>query len=412
MATLLMVARIPRRACASLFLSLALLPCFLGTWFLLQTSPQREIARRRDVSFRPTTTTRRFEDETVCFPWSTNSDEWWLNHPTHVVTADNATHTCFQRIRDSSRSDFLQSLHARQWKTSCEQTVQTLQISSGYAAALSSVARSMYATYKSGKALQITKAHELATWNFATRNHSHWAYCATEDLNCYFLPLSPCPPTLGRSDAARGAKPSRKSEQQEFEWLRLFAFRPKHIVRERLQQYRDPQFAHVSPCTAIHVRRGDIAFGKGRRYAAVSEYLEAGHVAKGSTVVLLTDDETTIDEVEQHHAQDYHWVYFSRARFRGSEGGFEGFIPSQDPAEEVLAILAESELAAQCNVLVHGKSGFVAVLVDAFEASGHPFELVYLNTQQDKASQPKMDPRDRASAYLATIAETNRIDKT
>ena len=48
-------------------------------------------------------------------------------------------------------------------------------------------------------------------------------------------------------------------------------------------------------CTAIHVRRGDIAFGKGRRYAAVDEYLEAGKVKPGQVVRAQLDRIEKVD---------------------------------------------------------------------------------------------------------------------
>jgi len=159
------------------------------------------------------------------------------------------------------------------------------------------------------------------------------------------------------------------------------------------------------PCAAIHVRRGDISFGKGRRYAAVKEYLQAGNITKGETVVVLTDDVSTIDEINQYLKTDYNWVFLDRPRTLGSTGGFEGFIPSKDPAFEVLSIMTELELAAKCNKLVHGKSGFVASITDAMEASGQDFQTIYLQTQQDKGTQPKLEPQERAEQYLKAIEE-------
>jgi hypothetical protein len=90
-------------------------------------------------------------------------------------------------------------------------------------------------------------------------------------------------------------------------------------------------------------------------------------------------------------------------------GGFEAFIPSKDPALEILAIMAELEMATVCNKLVHGKSGFVAVIAEAMENAGHPFQTIYLQTQQNKQEQAKMDPKDRAEIYLKEIQE--RLEK-
>lgn len=347
-----------------------------------------------------------------CAPWSTNTDEWWTMHPDWLVVEENSTHTCFSRYTDQAQLEFINNLQKLQWQTDCTKGVQKAQISSGYAAALMATARSFYAAYKQSKPFQITKAHDKAIWNFSPRNPEHWAYCPTKDMNCYFLPLSSCPAELGRDDGDRGIKPSGGQAKLEFAWLRQYAFRPRHRLRRKLVEYMQEQQTPVTtPCAAIHVRRGDIAFGRGRRYAAVDEYLQAGNITKGETVVLLTDDVSTIEEVEKYHKNDYNWVYLNRARVRGSTGGFEGFIPSQDPALEVLAIMSEIKLASSCNKLVHGKSGFVAIIVEAMENSGHPFETIYLQTQQDKKQQAKLDPKDRAEIYLNAIQERLEKDK-
>jgi hypothetical protein len=379
-----------------------------------------------------------------CSPWSINTDDWWTTHSDgwELAPLDNATHTCFTRVRASTpKGQFLQALHhQQQWppknydvqqeqlQQQCSTVLQVPQISSGYAAALMAVARSFYAAFQAKRPFQITRAHAAARWNFSPRplntsssitssssssatEQQHWAYCETQDMNCYYLPLSPCPAVIGQNNGERGDKPATGMAKDEFRWLRQYAARPRHVVRWHLQQYmmQQKQLARLQPCTAIHVRRGDIAFGRGRRYAAVEEYLQAGQVVKGETVVLLTDDVTAIEEVERYHRQDYNWVYLDRPRFRGAEGGFEGFIPSQDPALEILAIMAEIKMASQCHKLVHGKSGFVALIVEALENSGQAFEIVYLDTQQDKKQQEKMDPVDREKKYLQRIQE--RLDQ-
>lgn len=365
-------------------------------------------------------------DETVgpcCAPWHVDTDTWWTHHPEWEVSSENTTHTCYALLSDDTRKQFLRQLYNRQWgenynnnqndNNTCSNHVQKTQISSGYAAALMANARSFYAAYQSGKSFQISKGHANATWNFSPRNQSHWAYCETQDMNCWYLELSPCPAELGRNDAERGPKPTLPKQRKEFLWLRGYAFRPRQRVRQKVLEFREQhvpedQMRTISPCAAIHVRRGDIAFGKGRRYAAVEEYLQVGNITMGETVVVLTDDVSTIEEIEQYHARDYNWIYLQRPRHRGSEGGFEGFIPSSDPAFEILAILVEIQLAGQCNKLVHGKSGFVATIADEMELSGHPYELIYLETQQAKGDQPKQDPKERAAGYLKAIQDRHK----
>jgi hypothetical protein len=399
-------------------------------------------------------------DETVgpcCAPWHVDTDTWWVHHPEWEVSTENenTTHTCYTLLAEETRKQFLRQLYTLQWgnnatnidnnnysNSTCLNQVQKTQISSGYAAALMATARSFYAAYQSGKSFQISKRHVNANWNFSPRArdimnsnntnnqstttmststtaHSHWAYCETEDMNCYYLPLSPCPGEIGRDDADRGIKPTKPKQRKEFLWLRRYAFRPRQRLRQKVLEFRANHLklqadhvgmltSPVTPCAAIHVRRGDIAFGRGRRYAAVEEYLQAGNITTGETVVVLTDDVSTIEEIEQYHAKDYNWIYLERPRHRGSEGGFEGFIPSSDPAFEILAILVEIQLASQCNKLVHGKSGFVATIADEMELSGHPYELIYLQTQLDKGDQPKLDPKERAAGYLKAIQDRHK----
>jgi hypothetical protein len=120
----------------------------------------------------------------------------------------NTTHTLLHPLRDRR---FSSPAYNRQWgnasnNNSCSNQVQKTQISSGYAAALMANARSFYAAYQSGKSFQISKGHANATWNFSPRNRTHWAYCETQDMNCWYLDLSPCQP-VGRNDADRGPNP-------------------------------------------------------------------------------------------------------------------------------------------------------------------------------------------------------------
>ena len=72
-----------------------------------------------------------------------------------------------------------------------------------------------------------------------------------------------------------------------------------------------------------------------RRYAAVQEYLDVGQVEGGDTIFLLTDDQTTIDEINTYHKNEYNWVYLNKTRHRGMEGGWEGHVPSGDGPFEV-----------------------------------------------------------------------------
>jgi hypothetical protein len=427
-----------------------------------------------------------------CAPWNSNTDDWWIHHPTFVIAFENDTHTCYHETNHTEQALFWQHVYHLQWnKSLCHATynlatnesllLQKTQISSGYAAALQSVARSLYASVRLGRPMQLTRHHAHARWNFAVAaaasnaTTTHWAECPTQD----FLPLSPCAVEIGVDSAPTGTKPSTARRQAEFRWLRQWAFRPRQHVRYHFYQYYHQQYqSHllhlgplseqqqhvdpiaptvqkwelrpnqlvVPPCTAIHVRRTDIAFGRGRRYVAVADYVRAGRIPPKSTIVVLTDDASTLDEIQDdcniHASQrrldvhtdknnhpfdrnatihtttttttaDYHWMVWHRPRFRGTQGGFEGFVPSMDPALEVLAIWADVALTAHCHTLIHGKSGFVTLLTDALAASGHAYHLVYVSEQaQSKAHQAKMDPAERARLYWERIRQQYHTNMT
>lgn len=390
-------------------------PSLLAYYFLFNQQSVPSAAERVAVSssqFESITIGNNKCTDECCAPWTFNTDDWWTQHYQWTISHENQTHTCFQKIKSPQQLDFISKLHKLQQQ--CDYQVQLPQISSGYAAALMAVARSFYAAYQSQHAFQITLQHATANWNFSPKDPSHWAYCKTRDMNCFFLPLSPCAAEQGRNDAPRGSKPTAGMAWQEFQWLRQYAFRVRHVLRQHVQEYwttqpvkvqrfvqDPPPHHHDSKCTAIHVRRGDVAFGKGRRYAAVDEYLIAGGVRPNETVLLLTDDESAVKEVEQYLLHQQNWIYVNRPRTQGTALGFEGFIPSQDPAFEVVSILAELQLASHCQKLVHGKSGFVAVIAESMSSP----ELIQLPIQLDKKQQPKMDPGERAQLYLKQIEE-------
>jgi hypothetical protein len=47
----------------------------------------------------------------------------------------------------------------------------------------------------------------------------------------------------------------------------------------------------------------------------------------------LTDDVSTIEEIEQYHAKDYNWIYLQRPQHRGSEGFEDSFRVPDQPAQ-------------------------------------------------------------------------------
>ena len=121
---------------------------------------------------------------------------------------------------------------------------------------------------------------------------------------------------------------------------------------------------------------------------------------------MLSDDESTIEEVQKQHADKYNWIYLKRKRFRGTSGGFNKHIPSDDEALEVVTIMAEAKLAAQCQKLVVGTSGFVTVLKDAMELAGQNYKQYVVKTRITKGDikkDKKLDAMVRAENMLNEI---------
>ena len=158
------------------------------------------------------------------------------------------------------------------------------------------------------------------------------------------------------------------------------------------------------PCTTIHVRRGDSGIPRApyRRYAAVQEYLDAAKpgLHKGDNIFLLTDDQSTIDEVQQYHAKDYHWMYMDRPRHKGIEGGFDGHIPSKDEAFDLLVILMEMQLAKTCNKLVYGQSGFARALTEEMDMEGRKYKKIKIDTTVSKEIAEKGGRKEEREKVL------------
>jgi hypothetical protein len=124
----------------------------------------------------------------------------------------------------------------------------------------------------------------------------------------------------------------------------------------------------------------------------------------------MSDDISTIEEVEKYHASNYNWIYLKRRRFRGTEGGINNHIPSGDQALEVVTIMAEAKLASQCRKLVTGTSGFVEVIKDALEVAGTPYKQYTVQTRITKdAIKPdkRLDASVRAKNMWEAIEAKN-----
>ena len=114
----------------------------------------------------------------------------------------------------------------------------------------------------------------------------------------------------------------------------------------------------------MHVRRGDVVLhvGQVRRYFAIEEYMKAAMKQQlentnnnSMTILLLTDDANAVIEAKTLYP-NHTWITIDRKRYKGSQGGWEGHFPSQDPLQETIILLGTFKLVEMCNILIHTES--------------------------------------------------------
>lgn len=218
-------------------------------------------------------------DGPCCASWEKNLDNFWLHHADWEVSHEDSNSFCFSRIKNEEKADFYKRVYELQWihkGKGCADSIQAFQSNAGYAASVNQIIYGFWSAYKEGAPFQITKHREQMEWMFAPKNESSWGYCPTKDMNCYYLPLSDCPAIVGAEQKYRAVRPSGREENKLFQWLRLYATRPKQHVRKKVYDFITkvqgmPPLPWDTNCTAMHVRRGDSGFVKfpWRRYAAV-----------------------------------------------------------------------------------------------------------------------------------------------
>ena len=125
---------------------------------------------------------------------------------------------------------------------------------------------------------------------------------------------------------------------------------------------------------------------------------------------MLTDDVTTIEEVQKYHAKDYNWIYLDRPRNRGIDAGMNGHIPSGDEGFEMLAIETELKVAAMCEKIVCGMSGFMESLVQSMDAENMPYTLHFLDTRVTKKEALKFGgaSKKREKSLFQDLWETRK----
>ena len=354
---------------------------FDGTTFLSVNSSKEILQANHQSTSNITTNTTNITTvvKLKCFLWETeNSDNWATHHPTWEVTIQNDTHLCFERI-DTWRTQFLQKIYENQWYGNCSHVFTDYMWSSGWGADTSNVANGLLTGFMTHRPFQIGFINpERPWWHYSAMKNGEAPVCPTMDMFCYFLPLSNCSVgTIQRHHQLPGNQdlPDNKEIDDEYYrskwpnrprarlfWLQKYAFRPQQRLWKQLYDFIHQNATNIHPpCTAIHVRRSDVVLHdkSSRKYFPVSNYVQKipKDNSNNNNIFLMTDDANAIDEALEFHP-NLNWMYLKRKRHRGSEGGWENQIPSKNPALEVLYLLAEIELAKQCDVLIYGKSSF------------------------------------------------------
>jgi hypothetical protein len=161
----------------------------------------------------------------------------------------------------------------------------------------------------------------------------------------------------------------------------------------------------------MHVRRGDAGMvGEFRRYAAVQEYIDAANITRGETIFLLTDDESTIEEVRNVHANQYNWIYVDRPRATNVKGGFNSHFPSGDPAFEMLVLDTELTVASRCDKVVRGCSSFMENMLLSMNLDNKQYVEYYIDTVDwDEESKNFSSDAERAETLLQEVDMRNQM---
>ena len=154
---------------------------------------------------------------------------------------------------------------------------------------------------------------------------------------------------------------------------RLFAsnlsvkFAPaRRAVYDFKRQFKS-RYEAETDCSVVHVRRSDVVLHDdfSRKYFPVTDYVQLipsyRRQDPNQTVLLLTDDANAIDEAHEFHPE-LRWKYINRTRYKGTSGGWEHQTPSNNPASEVITLLATFDLVQECSLLIHGSSKFSEML--------------------------------------------------
>jgi len=355
-----------------------------------------------------------------CIDWNDETaDEWWSNNPTYIVTSETKTHFCFSKMQNEEKIHFFQSLHDIQYNTSnCHNTITQYMWSSGLGADISNVNLGLVMSQRLHRPFQVT-LKEGNLWHYAAFKEEYRKgrdpVCPTADMFCYFLPLGICP--AGKVETKVPDFGYVSNEDLFDPWLREYSMRPQRWLRKRIFDNIHNDNAITSmptseqQCAVIHIRRTDVVLhgSLSRKYYPVEAYLTKLQKSFPTVknILLFTDDANAIEEATDLHP-DYHWMYFQKKRHRGSEGGWENQIPSDDPADEFISMLSEFELAKSCDILVYTTSGFANIIQSSMKATGKFVHLLQLDDERYAESSKNRDSEKELNKLLLAKRKQER----
>jgi hypothetical protein len=343
--------------------------------------------------------------------WKHDLDTWWRRHPDFEVSLENETTFCFSPIREVERAIFLKEvLYPQQWLSNCSHTTGRQLVKSGFSANMGLLSRMFLSSLNHSSTFVIAKKDDLYQWPYSEYDNKT-KVCDSADMQCYFLPVTNCNAESGQADKATGRYPFETHSPNI--WVREYMMRPKQFMRRKIYELLQKTPKPTLPCAAMHVRRTDAILENWinkRNYFELGDYVSklAGPRRRQlatyfKSVVLLTDDQSVIEESHEFHAT-LPWIYVNRTRHRGIEGGYNGHKPSGDPVHEIAVILAEMKLARHCERLIFTKSGYKDLLIQAMQIEQFDQKKVtQIKIDSNRQPDKKLKNAQSAEAFFAKL---------
>ena len=345
-----------------------------------------------------------------CGIWNVSADNWWIHHPHWEVVLEDSEIFCFSPMEDKEKFRFLEEVHWTQWQidisnadglpdlqslqrplstnynftVNCSDMRTSVNINSGYGATIAFLLSSFWEARTRQKPFQTIQQWP---WLYANDDtNSTWMKCPVHDQSCFYLPVSPCDRTNKEQERFQArADPANATERSQWLWLEEYLTRPNQATRREMQRLRQPLEDKLQDgVLCMHVRRGDAGSPQPpfRRYAAVQEYLDLAKPETNATIFLMSDDASTIEEIQKYFSSEFQWVYSDKIRTQGVKRGFNNHVPegSSGPDEFAYITLEQSLASSYCGAFVYGNSGYAKTLIEKINLKGRAVREYYVET--------------------------------